>query len=197
MKRGRGFILWAVMAALALPVTATGEEPAAAAGGAASARPDDGEPDSPAGARHDLAGRWTLDPERSESIVPLMELMGAPWVARQFARTMRPTMEISLVEGGIRVVNDNPVRPTDRVTIADGQRRSSRDALDREVVEWAEWQDDGSLRIWREIHPEDGPPFQLEARWRRVGEVVTLDSEGRAPGEDTVRVRRVFASEGD
>ena len=96
-----------------------------------------------------LVGRWTLDPERSDSIKPMMELMDAPWAVRQMVGSLRPTLVLSLTKGGLRVLNQTSVRKTDREIIADGEKRESKDALDRTVTEWAAWQSDGTLTVWR------------------------------------------------
>ena len=145
----------------------------------------------------DLVGRWTLDPDRSDSIVPMMELMGAPWAVRKMVGSLRPTLTLSLTPGGLRVLNQTPIRDTDREIITDGEKRESKDALDRIVTEWAQWQSDGSLKVWRQVLLEGGPEIAIEATWRRNGEAIELESLANAPGEDPIRTLRVFAPDRD
>lgn len=145
----------------------------------------------------DLVGRWTLDPERSDSIKPMMALMGAPWAVRQLVGSLRPTLTLSLIPGGLRVLNQTSVQERDREIVADGEKRESKDALDRTVTEWAEWQGDGTLKVWRRVPLEDGPVVEIEAIWRRNGAAIELDSVASAPGEDAIRTLRVFAPDAE
>lgn len=140
----------------------------------------------------DLVGRWILDPDRSDSIKPMMELMGAPWAVRQLVAGLRPTMTLSLTPDGLQVRNKTTLRDTDREIVADGEKRASKDALERTVTEWAAWQDDGTLKIWRKVPLEDGPVIEIEAIWRRNGEVVELDSVAESPAGSPLRTLRVF-----
>ena len=141
----------------------------------------------------DLVGRWTLDPDRSDSIAPMMEVMGAPWFVRRMVDSLRSTMTVSLTQTGLHVLSQNRLRDSDREIVTDGAKREAKDQLDRTFTEWAEWQDDGSLKIWRLVPREDGTVIELEATWRRNGSVIELLSVVQAAGDAPVRTLRVFA----
>ena len=141
-----------------------------------------------------LVGRWLLDPERSDSIKPMMELMGAPWPVRQLVAGLRPTLTLTLMPTGLRVLSQTRVRETEREIVTDGERRESQDALKRTVTEWSSWQEDGALKVRRQVPLKDGPVVEIEAIWRLNGADMEIESVARAEGESTVRMRRVFTA---
>jgi hypothetical protein len=180
-----------------LPIAALAESPKP--GDQASPRPGDeaspkpGDEASPRPGA-DLVGRWLLDPDRSDSIKPMMELMGAPWAVRQMVGRLRPAMTLTLMPTGVRVLSQTRVRETEREIVADGERRESLDAAKRTVTEWSEWQEDGTLKVWRNVPLKDGPVVEIVATWRRNGADMEIESIATAKGEDTVRTHRVFSA---
>ena len=70
------------------------------------------------------AGTWLLDPKASDSVDPMLVLMKTPWIARKAAAAMTPTMRITaLGHGGLRVINENPIRTTNQEIFIDGVKR--------------------------------------------------------------------------
>ena len=137
-------------------------------------------------------GTWLLDREASDSVEPMLVAMRAPWIARKAAAVMTPTMTITALEhGGLRVVNDNPIRQTDEEIFVDGVARERRDALDRKVVRSAAWSEAGQLVVRNLNHVERDEVVEVTSTWSVAGN--TLEISNAIQAEDgPIVIRRVF-----
>ena len=137
-------------------------------------------------------GIWLLDLEASDSIEPLMRAMEAPWIARKLANAMTPTMIITpLAEGGLRMINENPISKTDQELPADGVKRARKDPLGRKVVSSEMWSESGQLVITQENHADDGRILGVESTWARVGDRLEITNRFQSE-KGPARVLRVF-----
>jgi hypothetical protein len=137
-------------------------------------------------------GVWLLDLEASDSIEPLMNLIDAPWIARKLADSMTPTLTITLLgDGGLRLVNENPIQTTDQRMPADGVEREREDPLGRKVVSSQVWNDAGQLVVTQKNHVDEDRIVVITSTWARAGD--HLELVNTAETEDgPLRIRRVF-----
>ena len=138
------------------------------------------------------AGTWLLDPKASDSVDPMLVLMKTPWIARKAAAAMTPTMRITaLGHGGLRVINENPIRTTNQEIFIDGVKRERLDPLDRKVVRSATLSATGQLIVRNWNHVEEGEVVEVTSTWSLAGN--TLEVSNVIQGEDDALViRRVF-----
>jgi hypothetical protein len=125
----------------------------------------------------------------------MLKALEAPWYARAIAAAARPTLEIEVVDGGLRMTSDSPLQSRERRLHGDGSERSEPDELGRPSRVRSRWAPDGSLAVEREIELGEGRIARVEVGWRLDGGTLTATIHVRADGRDPVRVRRVFARE--
>lgn len=143
----------------------------------------------------DWAGVWRLDRDASDPIEPLLELMEAPWLARKIANAMTPRLTITLLpDGALRILNENPIKTTDREMRADGVRRARTDALGREVVSEEAWTEDGELVVTETTHVGDDRVVVVTSTWRRVENGLEFTARSETDSGPLV-IRRVFRRE--
>ncbi|MGB0621774.1 MAG: hypothetical protein ACPGVZ_20100 [Myxococcota bacterium] len=138
------------------------------------------------------AGTWLLDPEASDPVEPMLVLLKTPWIARKAAAAMTPTMRITaLGHGGLRVINENPIRTTNEEIFIDGVKRERLDPLDRKVVRSATLSATGQLIVRNWNHVEEDEVVEVTSTWSLAGN--TLEISNVIQGEDDALViRRVF-----
>ena len=143
-------------------------------------------------AKSDLTGVWLLDLEESDPIEPMLEAMDAPWIVRKMAPMMTPTMTITaLPHGGVRVINDNPIRTTRQEIFVDDTFREREDPLGRKVVSKASWNERGALVVSQKNYVEEDRSVQITSTWHR--EANELSITNRIERKDgPVIVRRLF-----
>ena len=147
-------------------------------------------PDGEAGAA--WVGTWHLDRDASDSVEPMLAAMKTPWIVRKLAATMAPTMTItSLRHGGLRVVNENPIRKTDQEIFVDGVKRERLDPLDRKVVRSATWNAAGQLVVKNWNHVEEDDVVEVTSTWSLAGNTLEI-SNALEREDDAILIRRVF-----
>jgi hypothetical protein len=137
-------------------------------------------------------GVWLLDGDASDPIESLMKLMDAPWIARKLAEVMTPTLTITvLADGGLRMVNENPIQTTDRQMPVDGVEREWKNPLGRKVVSREVWNDAGQLVSTQQNYIDDDRVVVVTSTWARVGD--DLEITNRVETEDgPLLIRRIF-----
>lgn len=140
-----------------------------------------------------FAGTWKLDAERSDSSLPMLEALEAPWFARRAMSSFRTTLTITSKGSGLHVRSSAPMgRSREREMPGDGSELRGEDQLGRRFVETSRWSEAGSeMLIERSVELEEGRTARIEGRWQRSGDVIEIDTRVRAAGEP-VRVKRVF-----
>ncbi|MEM7413499.1 MAG: hypothetical protein AAF430_24920 [Myxococcota bacterium] len=136
-------------------------------------------------------GVWQLDGDASDPIGPLLEVMEAPWVARKMADVMEPTLTITPLGDGLRIVNENPIQTTDTPMPADGVERERKDPLGRKVVSSEVWNDAGELVVTQQNYVDADRIVVITSTWARVDD--HLELRNRIDTDDgPMRIRRVF-----
>ncbi len=138
------------------------------------------------------AGTWLLDPKASDPVEPMLVLLKTPWIARKAAAAMTPTLRITaLGHGGLRVINENPIRTTNQEIFIDGVKREQLDPLGRKVVRSATLSATGQLIVGNWNHVEEDEVIEVTSTWSLAGN--TLEISNVIQGEDDALViRRIF-----
>lgn len=140
----------------------------------------------------DYLGVWLLDLESSDPIGPLMEAIEAPWIARKMAGMMAPTVTITaLGAGGLRMVNENPIKTTNQDMPVDSVERQRQDPLGRKVVRSEAWNEVGQLIVTQKNYVDDDRIVVVRSTWARVGD--RLEVSNQVESEDaSLVIRRIF-----
>lgn len=139
-----------------------------------------------------FVGVWLLDRDASDSIGPLMTLIEAPWIARKLASLMTPTVTITaLDDGGLRMVNENPIKTTDENMPVDGVERGRKDPLGRNVVASQSWNDSGHLLVIQKNHIGSDRVVLVESIWERVNDHIEVTNNVETEDGPLV-IRRIF-----
>lgn len=138
------------------------------------------------------AGEWVLDHDASDSIDPMLELLGTPWIVRKMAGTMTPTFTFSVLPAGdgLHWVNANPIRTTERDITGDGVRRELEDPLGRKYVSSERWSESGDL-VMSQTHRRDDRAVEVVATWSRVDDRLEIVNRTKSDDRPLV-IRRVF-----
>jgi len=139
-----------------------------------------------------FVGVWVLDNEASDEAEPLLELLDTPWLARKMAGSVTPTLTIRLRgDGGLNVLNENPLHTDDRVLVPDGVWRQEEDPLGRKVVSSELWNEAGQLILWQKNYIDAGRVVEITSTWARVGDHLEFTNRTEA-GDTPLAIRRVF-----
>lgn len=166
-----------VMLVLAMPASARGAD---------DAHPVD------ATDRSEWAGVWQLDRDSSDPIEPLLKQMEVAWVTRKIGNAMSPTLTISVLpNGGLRVLNQNPIQTTDRQIPAHGTPYERTDTLGRRVVSKEWWNDAGQLVVVDENHFDDDRIVVVTSTWTCAGDHIDLMNHVETE-DGPLLIRRIF-----
>eukprot|EP00013_Stygamoeba_regulata_P023639 CAMPEP_0177643794 /NCGR_PEP_ID=MMETSP0447-20121125/8338_1 /TAXON_ID=0 /ORGANISM="Stygamoeba regulata, Strain BSH-02190019" /LENGTH=154 /DNA_ID=CAMNT_0019146099 /DNA_START=51 /DNA_END=511 /DNA_ORIENTATION=- len=96
-----------------------------------------------------IFGTWTLDTSRSESIAPIMELAGAPWIARWMGGLARCDITIADAgEGRVSVTTATLMRTTtDTFSTAHGVASDASGNYGADATKTGWWEKDKEGRV--------------------------------------------------
>lgn len=140
----------------------------------------------------DFSGTWQLDLAASQSVGPLLELVGAGSLERRLADSVSVTQVIEQSEAQVRVTTEAMGKRSESTWPLDGSQVRSETRKGQPQVTWLAW-DGSALEARSEVTLESGVVRMVVRRvLEEEGTVMRQSLIVTPPDGATVRADRVF-----